>query len=68
MPRVKSLKSPFLRDKIINLGEFCKRLKEEKKSLYPLFLCYLSSYYSVTTQVPWPRINWRIFSIFINIL
>ena len=26
MPRVKSLKSPILRDKIINLGEFCKRL------------------------------------------
>ena len=26
MPRVKSPKSPFLRDKIINLGEFCKRL------------------------------------------
>ena len=28
MPRVKSLKSPFLRgrDKFINLGEFCKRL------------------------------------------
>ena len=31
MPRVKSppLKSPFLRDKIINLGEFCKRLNFE---------------------------------------
>ena len=26
MPRVKSLKSPFLRDKIINLEEFSKRL------------------------------------------
>ena len=32
MPRVKSLKSPFLRDKIINLGEFCKRLRGSKVS------------------------------------
>ena len=43
MPRVKSLKSPFLRDKIINLGGFCKRLirltPEERTRLEGMIHC-----------------------------